>query len=151
MAVLKVNGKDVDIPTIDSLDIDEAILFEEQSGVTLEQVELGESVPMKGLKALIHIGVQRALPDASFEEVTKAAGKVKLAAVAESWNQEAAKEQEVPPTQTGSSRNSSGSGLSGGDGSESSSENSEEAASAPPTSGTPASDTSASASEMLVV
>lgn len=79
--MLRINDKDVELPAIDSLNLDEAIVIYRYTGTTLDKLfdENGDVGFNPSLfKALIHIGAQRAHPDMTADELGEAVGQVAL-------------------------------------------------------------------------
>lgn len=75
---IKVEGTEYDFPAIDSLTMDETILLERVSGVGVELLAPGDSLPMGAVKAFVMIAVMRARPDVSERELAASIGKIKL-------------------------------------------------------------------------
>ena len=75
----KVDGAEYEMPTLDSLTMDETILLERHSGMTLEAFNPGDGLPMGAVKGLIVIGIMRANPDATERQISSQVGAIKMA------------------------------------------------------------------------
>lgn len=74
--VLRVNGEDVSLPDVLSLNLDEGIVLYDYSGMGVDQVETMNGLNPHVVKALIHIAIQRKQPDLSYSECREVAGSV---------------------------------------------------------------------------
>lgn len=93
---INVEGVEYGFPEVDSLTMDEAIMLERYSGVGVEELIPGESVPMGAIKALVVIAIMRANPKESEREVAARIGAIKLGEL----NALVEGEEPVPPSPT---------------------------------------------------
>ena len=66
-----INGRDYDIPGIDTFNLDEAMVLYHYSKLTLDQVADLEGVHPGVVAALLHVGIARAEPDARLKDIEK--------------------------------------------------------------------------------
>lgn len=75
----KVDGTEYEMPSLDSLTMDETIMLERHSGMTLESFQPGDDLPMGAVKGLIVIGIMRANPAAKERDISAQVGAIKMA------------------------------------------------------------------------
>jgi len=91
-----LDGEDYgELPSVDSLTMDETIMVERYAGVGLEQME--DSLPMGAIKALVVIAVKRVKPEIRESEIADRIGKIKLKDLDSVVQQEA---DESPPDES---------------------------------------------------
>ena len=78
MPRLKIDGNEYEFPTLDSINLDEAVILERYAGVTLDKLEPGDGLPAGALKGLIIIAVARVRTDATEREIAERIGQLKL-------------------------------------------------------------------------
>ena len=66
-----INGRDYEIPGIDTFNLDEAMVLYHYSKLTLDQVADLEGVHPGVVAALLHVGIARAEPDARLKDIEK--------------------------------------------------------------------------------
>lgn len=108
---IKVDGVEYPFPQLDDLTMDETILLERVSGVGVEQISDGDSLPIGVVKAFVMIAIMRADPATPEKELAEHIGKIKLNELGGLLEQEA--ETTVPPADTPEPAVSDG--TSGGD------------------------------------
>jgi hypothetical protein len=87
------------LPALDTLDIDETIVFYDYTGMTFDQAFEIEGLNPKVIKALLHIAVQRKNPDLRNKDVGEMVGLVNIMGVLEQLA--TAVEEEPNPTKDG--------------------------------------------------
>jgi len=136
-ARFKVNGKEYEIPTLDTFTLNEAIVLHQYSGLTLDELEDVDGLHPGVIASLLHVAIQRGEPSLKPSVVRQMVESVNLVALLESLPEAAT---DSPPEQTlPSSESSDGSESSSGDGSSTASD--DPASTTPPPTGTPGSAT----------
>lgn len=113
MADIHWNGRDYPLVPIDQVTIDEAILIERYSGVTMDRIPEMDNVTLGVVKALIHISVARVEVDESEVSIGKAVGRtpyLDLQKILLAVSEEVDDESVPPPNATSSDASSTGSG-----------------------------------------
>lgn len=114
MKIFRANGEDLELPEVSTVDLDEAIVLYNYSGLTLDQLEDLEGLHPGVLAGLVHIAVARANPDMKAKDIEKAVRKLNLADLLASVKDEKEKEPE-PDLLKHSNKSSGGNGASSGD------------------------------------
>lgn len=99
---MKINGVEYELPTLDSMDLDEAILLERYSGTTLDQIQTREgNIALAAVKALAIIGILRARPDVPEADAAREVGRLKLVGLQETFDIGTDEEGKPLPPQNG--------------------------------------------------
>ena len=78
VTTFEFQGKDYPIPSIDTFNLDEAMVLYHYSKLTLDQVPEQEGVHPGVIATMVHVGFTRANPAARFRDVEKAVRAVNL-------------------------------------------------------------------------
>jgi len=92
-----IEGKIYEVPTRETLTMDEAEFFFDYSGLTLEQFDSAQ-MNMRAFRALVHIAYQRGNPRVTADEVAVILGKQNLGTVMSLLDDE--EDDALPPAST---------------------------------------------------